>query len=70
MKIYFGTITEENRNIFATVTGQMIDGTLVYTEIEQTNDGAIIKENGAPKLVLDNQFTRQLRKGFQTFTRL
>lgn len=71
MRIYFGTCIEENRNIFATVTGQMIDGTFVYTEIEQTKDCAVVTDkNGEPKLILDNQFTRQLKKGFQTFQRL
>lgn len=70
MRTYFGYNTEENRTLFATATGQMADGTLVYTEIEQTEGGAIVKENGEPKLILDNQFTRRLIKGFQTFERI
>lgn len=70
MKIYFGYSTEESRTVFATVTGQMSDGTLVYTEIEQNEDGSIVSENNEPKLILDNQFTRHLRKGFQTFDRV
>ena len=70
MRTYFGYNTEESRTMFATVTGQMADGTLVDTEIEQTEDGAIVTENGEPKLILDNQFTRRLKKGFQTFERI
>lgn len=70
MKIYFGYSTEESRTVFATVTGQMSDGTLVYTEIEQNEDGSIAIENNEPKLILDNQFTRHLKKGFQTFDRI
>lgn len=70
MRTYFGFITQENRTAFATVTGQMADGTLVYTEIEQTEDGAIKTKDGEPVLILDNQFTRRLRKGMQTFERI
>ena len=69
-KIYYGSADDENRTMFATVTGQMEDGTLVYTEIEQTDDGAIVTENGYPKLILDNQYRRYLRRGCQTFARL
>ena len=33
MRIYYGSAEDENmRMMFATVTGQMADGTLVYTE--------------------------------------
>lgn len=72
MRIYYGVTFEngEMRTIFATVTGQMIDGTLVYTEIEQTEDGAIVQENGEPKIIIDNQYTRHLKHGMQTFERL
>ena len=71
MRIYYGSAEDENmRMMFATVTGQMADGTLVYTEIEQTEDGAIVTENGEPKLILNNQYRRYLRRGMQTFTRL
>ena len=71
-KIYYGMAIEEDsyRSIFATVTGQMDDGTLVYTEIEQTEDKAIKVKDGEPVLILDNQFTRRLRHGCQTFHRL
>lgn len=70
MRIYYGYSTEEDREVYATVTGQMADGTLVYTEIEQNDDGSIVTENNEPKLILNNQFTRHLVKGFQTFERI
>lgn len=70
MRVYFGLDTDSGRTIFATVTGQMADGTMVYTEIEQTKDGAIVTEKGEPKLILDKQYSRMLRYGAQTFTRL
>lgn len=71
MKIYYGMTFENNeiRTIYATVTGQMSDGTLVYTEIEQNDDGSIVKIDGEPKLILDNQYTRHLKRGTQTFER-
>lgn len=72
-KIYFGAAIEgENiRTIYATVTGEMSDGTLVYTEVEMREDGsAVFEKNGLPKLILDNQFTRRLRHGWQSFHRI
>lgn len=72
MRIYYG-MNEENHTetIMATVTGQMADGTLVYTEIETTEDGAIVTDkNGDTKLILDNQYTRHLKHGTQTFRRI
>lgn len=71
-KIYYGAAIEGDRDriIFATVTGEMADGTLVYTEVEQREDGSAVFENGEPKLILDNQFTRRTRHGMQTFHRL
>lgn len=70
MRIYYGFEIETNRTMFATVTGQMSNGQLVYTEVEQKADGSIVTENGEPKLILDNQFLRRLRHGFQTFERI
>ena len=72
MKIYYGATYEDHhmRTIFATITGQMADGTMVYTEIEQTDEGAIVTENGEPKLILDKQYTRHLKYGSQTFCRI
>lgn len=69
-KIWYGLAFEEDRIIYTTITGQMDDGTLVYTELEQRADGSVIFEYGEPKLILDNQYTRQLRRGMQTFHRL
>ena len=72
MRIYYGMAFSENkiRTVFATVTGQMSDGTLVYTEIEQNEDGSIVSVDGEPKLILDNQYTRHLKRGTQTFERI
>ena len=70
MKIYFGLNVDEDRLMYATVTGEMADGSIVYTEIEHDADMAIVTENGEPKLLLDNQFSRRLRHGTQTFHRL
>lgn len=70
MRIYYGTKEHTTEVIYATVTGQMSDGTLVYTEIETREDGSIVKENGEPKLVLDNQYLRHTRCGMQTFERI
>ena len=69
-KIYYGGAYKENRCIYATVTGEMSDGTKVYTEIATKPDGSIIKENGEPKLLLDNQYIRTLRHGAQYFFKL
>lgn len=70
MKIYWGMDVEDMRTIFATPTGQMDDGTLVYTECEIGEDGAVVMEHGMPKLILNNQYTRRLRHGWQSFHRL
>ena len=72
MRTYFGMVVGEGtaRMIFATVTGQMADGTLIYTEIDQNENGSIKTKNGEPVLILDNQFSRHLKHGTQTFTRI
>lgn len=69
-KIYYGYDVDENRPIFTKVTGEMSNGTLVYTEIEQNEDGSIITVDGSPKLILDNQYIRRLKHGQQTFHRI
>lgn len=62
---------DEYRCIFAMVTGQMSDGTYVYTEIEQNEDGSIVTDKyGEPKPILDNQYIRRLKHGWQTFHRI
>lgn len=60
-KIYYGMDVEgKKQTMFATVTGQMADGTLVYTECD-----------GLGNLIdIDVQYTRQLKYGAQTFTRI
>lgn len=72
MKIYYGATYEgsQMRVIFTTITGEMSDGTKVYTEVEQTEDGAIKQKNGEPILILDNQYSRHLKYGAQIFVRL
>lgn len=69
-KIYYGCDAKDNRIMYAMVTGQMSDGSFVYTEIAQNNDGSLAVENGNPKLMLDKQYTRKLMYGSQTFHRI
>lgn len=71
-RIYYGGASDIkcNETIFAVVTGQMSDGTFIYTEVEQKSDGSVVIENGNYKLLLDNQYTRTLRYGCQYFIRL
>lgn len=71
-RLYYGTADDRSGNeiFFAVVTGQMADGTLVYTEVAHREDGSVIKENGEYKLILDNQYRRTLKYGMQLFFRL
>ena len=69
-KIYYGSDIDDQHIMYATVTGEMADGSLVYTEIEQNPDGSIVIENGEPVLMLDKQYFRMLRHGYQTFVRI
>ena len=58
----YGIILEANkqRNILATVTGQMIDGTKVWTEC-----------NSKEELInIDRQYTLQTRGGWSEFIRI
>lgn len=57
---YYGWNEDKNSTIFATVTGQMDDGTLVYTECD--GKGNLID--------MDKQYTRQLRNHWQEFIRI
>ena len=57
MKKYYGWNLQEERTMVATVTGQMIDGTFVYTECD--GNGEIIN--------IDNQYRRTLKYGQQMF---
>lgn len=58
-KIYYGYNLNENRVMFATITGIMNDNTFVYTECNGKGD----------LLFIDKQYTRHI-KGFQYFIRL
>ena len=57
MKKYYGWNLQEERTMVATVTGQMSDGTFVYTECD--GNGEIIN--------IDNQYRRTLKYGQQMF---
>lgn len=71
-RIYYGSADDKGagETIFAVVTGEMADGTLVYTEVAQKEDGSVITEDGEYKLILDNQYRRTLKHGCQMFFRL
>lgn len=71
-RLYYGTADDRSGNeiFFAVVTGQMDDGTLVYTEVEHRADGSVVKENGEYKLLLNNQYIRTLKYGMQLFFRI
>lgn len=71
-RVYYGTADDRPKQdyFYAVVTGQMADGTMVYTEIAHREDGSVIKENGEYKLLLDNQYRRTLKHGCQLFFRL
>lgn len=60
MKKYYGWNDEENRVMFAVITGEMVDGTKVYTECDES--GEIIDA--------DKQYRRTLKHGAQWFFRL
>lgn len=70
MRIYYGMNEDTSKTMMATITGEMSDGTKVYTEIETREDGSVVMENGEPRLLLDNQYTRHLKYGTQTFSRI
>ena len=57
MKIYYGMDLEQNRTMFATITGEMADGTKVYTECD--GNGELIN--------IDKQYIRTLKYGSQFF---
>ena len=68
MRIYHGLAIEPDnttRAIFATVTGQASTGEMIYTELEQTPDGAVTDQ-----LILENQYIRTLKHGTQLFIRV
>jgi hypothetical protein len=59
-RIYYGYNYDESRVMFATITGEMCDGSKVYTECDA--NGAII--NAA------KQYARTTRHGAQIFIKL
>lgn len=70
MKIYKGMDAETGESMFATVTGVMADGSLVYTKVEMGEGYTAVFENGEPKLILDEQYIRRTKYGCNTFHRL
>ena len=69
-KVYTGIALPDDRVIYATPTGVMADGTLVYTEIETVENAVVVDKLGNLKLILGNQYSRQVKYRTQTFTRL
>lgn len=60
-RIYYGAdIAHQERVMFVTVTGQMSDGTFVYTECDGKGN----------LLDLDKQYTRHTKYGAQYFKRI
>lgn len=66
---YYGADYYDNmKPMYAVVTGQMNDGTLVYTKIEMNEDGSLpVDEYGDYILILDEQYSRTIRFGTNIF---
>jgi len=60
MKRYYGWNLKEDRAMIAIITGEMADGTKVYTECDE--HGKLLN--------LDNQYIRTLKHGSQIFLSL
>ena len=56
-KVYYGWNDKENRVMFATITGEMNDGTKVYTECNENNE----------LVNADKQYRRMTKYGTQCF---
>lgn len=66
---YYGADFENNcKPMYAVVTGQMADGSLVYTKIEMNEDGTLSTDkNGEYILLLDEQYERTIKHGCNVF---
>ena len=66
---YYGADFENDfQPMYAVVTGQMADGSLVYTKIETAEDGRLIKDDrGDYSLLLDEQYQRTIKHGCNVF---
>lgn len=66
---YYGADYNNNfAPMYAVVTGQMSDGSLVYTKIETDENGAVVKdERGEYVLNLDEQYQRTIKHGCNVF---
>lgn len=60
MRKYYGWNYDENRTMLATVTGEMFNGMLVYTECD--GNGKLIN--------IDKQYYRTLKQGTQCFFKI
>lgn len=68
-RLYYGMDYEnETKPMYAVVTGQMEDGSLVYTKVEVNEDGSVAKdEHGEYILSLDDQYQRTIKYGCNVF---
>ena len=66
---YYGADYYDNfKPMYAVVTGQMNDGTLVYTKIATNPDGSLeLDEYGDYVLELDEQYSRTIKHGCNVF---
>ena len=69
MRKYYGAdYKNDMKPMYAVVTGEMADGSLVYTKIEMNEDGSLAKdERGEYILLLDEQYQRTIKYGCQVF---
>ena len=69
MRKYYGADYENGmKPMYAVVTGQMADGSLVYTKIEMNEDGTLARdEYGDYALLLDEQYQRTIKHGCNVF---
>ena len=68
---YYGADSENGfKPMYAVVTGEQADGSLVYTKIEMNEDGSLaIDERGEYILSLDEQYYRTIKHGCNVFFR-
>lgn len=66
---YYGADYENGlQPMYAVITGQMDDGSLVYTKIEMNEDGTLAKDDhGEYVLLLDEQYQRTIKHGCNVF---
>lgn len=60
MRKYYGYNNDESRVMYATITGEMCDGTKIYTECDES--GNLVN--------IDRQYVRTLRYGSQWYFKI